>query len=382
MLLIKNGLVYTMGEAGIIESDILVNDEGKIEKINKNIQCDCEVIDATGCNVYPGIIEAHCHLGLEEAGIGFEGSDTNEMNDPITPQVKVVDGINMMDETIRIANEHGIVTVCATPGSANVIGGEASIYKTTGCSVDQAIIKQDAAMKCAFGENPKRVYRDSKIKTRMGTAALFREAMTKARRYMEMKEAANGDVTKMPAVDMKSEALIPVLKKQMPLKAHAHRVDDILTSIRLANEFDLNMTLDHCTEGHLIPELVKASGFDAIVGPSLTHKSKFELKNKTFDTPSVLHNANVKVAITTDSPVVPQEFLPICAGLAIRDNFDAYEALKSITINAAEIIEIDNRVGSIEVGKDADIVVCKGDILNLDGKVQYTIVDGIITYKR
>ncbi len=382
MLLIKNGTVYTMGDSGIAIVDILMNDEGKIEKIAETIDYDCETIDATGCNVYPGFIESHCHLGLSESSIGFEGEDTNEMCDPITPQVKVIDGINIMDETISLANAHGITSVCATPGSANVIGGEASIYKTYGTSIDNAIIKQSAAMKCAFGENPKRVYRDSKIKTRMGTAALFREALTKAQRYMDLKELAGNDISKMPAIDMKHEALIPVLKKQIPLKAHVHRADDILTSIRIAKEFNVKMTLDHCTEGHLIPELIKESGFDAIVGPSLTHKSKYELKNKTFDTPSVLHLAGIKVAITTDSPVIPQEYLSICAGLSIREGFDAYQALKAITINAAQIIDIDKRVGSIEVGKDGDIVICKGDILNLEGVVQYTIIDGTITYKK
>lgn len=383
MLLIKNGLVYTMKEEGTSLVDILINDEGKIEKVEASIECDCETIDATGYNVYPGIVEAHCHLGLSEAGIGFEGEDTNEMIDPLTPNVKVIDGIHIMDETIGLANKHGVVTVCAAPGSANVIGGEVSIYKTVGNSIDEAMVKQSAAMKCAFGENPKRVYsRNGKIETRMGTAAIFREALTKAQRYMQLKELAKDDISKMPAVDMKLEALIPVLKKEIPLKAHAHRADDILTSIRIAKEFDLHMTLDHCTEGHLIPELVKASGFDAIVGPSLTHKTKYELQNKTFDTPSVLHNAGVKVAITTDSPVIPQEYLPICAGMTIREDFDAYQALKAITINAAEIIGVGDRVGSLEVGKDGDVVVCKGDILSLDGCVQYTVVNGKVTYKK
>lgn len=381
MLLIKNGNVYTMEKDECEKLDILLNDEGKIEKVASSIEACCETIDASGCNVYPGIVEAHCHLGLEEAGIRNEGMDVNEMIDPITPQVRVIDGINIMDETVVNANAHGIVTVCAAPGSANVLGGEASIYKTVGNCIDDAIVVQNAAMKCAFGENPKRCYSGTKIQTRMGTASLLRETLMKAKRYMELKEKAE-DVTKMPAYDMKLEALIPVLKREIPLKAHAHRADDILTSIRIAKEFNLRMTLDHCTEGHLIPEKVKASGFDAIVGPSLTHKSKFELKNKTFETAAILHNAGVKIALTTDSPVIPQEYLPLCAGLAVKSGLPEMAALKAITINAAEIIGVGDRVGSIKEGKDGDIVVCKGNILDPQSSVLYTIVNGKISYKK
>lgn len=381
MLLIKNGNVYTMEKEVPEILDVLINDEGKIVKVDNQINADCETIDASGLNVYPGIVEAHCHLGLEEAGIGFEGDDVNEMIDPITPQVRVIDGINIMDETISLANEHGIVTVCAAPGSANVIGGQVCIYKTVGNCIDDAVIEPYAAMKCAFGENPKRVYKDSKIKTRMGTAALLRETLLKAKNYMTLKEYAD-DITKMPAYDMKLEALIPVLNKEVPLKAHAHRADDILTSIRIAKEFDLDMTLDHCTEGHLIVDKVKESGFDAIVGPSLTHKSKFELQNKTFETPGILNKAGVKIAITTDSPVIPQEYLPLCAGLAVKSGLDEMEALKAITINAAQIIGVADRVGSLKAGKDGDVVICDGNIMDVQTNVLYTIVNGNISYKK
>ena len=381
MLLIKNGNVYTMECDAAEKLAILIGDDGKIAKVAEQIDVDCEVIDASGCTVYPGLVEAHCHLGLEEAGIRDEGNDVNEMVDPITPQVRVIDGINIMDETVKEANKHGIVSVCVAPGSANVIGGQVSIYKTYGSCIDDAILKQNAAMKCAFGENPKRVYNNTKIKTRMGTAALLRETLLKAKRYMTLKEYAD-DITKMPPYDMRLEALIPVLNKEIPLKAHAHRADDILTSIRIAKEFDLDMTLDHCTEGHLIVDKVKESGFPAIVGPSLTHKSKFELQNKTFDTPAILQKAGIKIAITTDSPVVPQEYLPLCAGLAVKSGLSQMEALKAITINAAQIIGVDEKVGSIKVGKDADIVICDGNILDVQTNVLYTIVDGTITYKK
>lgn len=381
MLLVKNGNVFTMESENCEKLDILLDDHGKIEKVDSCITGDYEIIDATGCNVYPGIVEAHCHLGLQEASTREEGIDINETIDPITPHVRAIDGINIMDETVALANSYGITTVCAAPGSANVLGGQVCIYKTVGNCIDDAVLVANAAMKSAFGENPKRCYKGSKIATRMGTAALMRETLMKAQRYMQLKEKAE-DITKMPPFDMKMEAMIPVLKREIPLKAHAHRADDILTSIRIAKEFNVRMTLDHCTEGHLIADKVKESGFDAIVGPSLTHKTKFELQNKTFETPAILHKAGVKFALTTDSPVVPQEYLPMCAGLAVKSGLPEMEALKAITINAAEIIGVGDRVGSIKEGKDADLVICKGNILFTDSEVQYTITNGIITYKR
>jgi len=381
MLLVKNGNVFTMENEICEKLDILLDDHGKIEKVDSCITGDYEIIDATGCNVYPGIVEAHCHLGLQEASTREEGIDINETIDPITPHVRAIDGINIMDETVALANSYGITTVCAAPGSANVLGGQVCIYKTVGNCIDDAVLVANAAMKSAFGENPKRCYKGSKIATRMGTAALMRETLMKAQRYMQLKEKAE-DITKMPPFDMKMEAMIPVLKREIPLKAHAHRADDILTSIRIAKEFNVRMTLDHCTEGHLIADKVKESGFNAIVGPSLTHKTKFELQNKTFETPAILHKAGVKFALTTDSPVVPQEYLPMCAGLAVKSGLPEMEALKAITINAAEIIGVGDRVGSIKEGKDADLVICKGNILFTDSEVQYTITNGKITYKR
>lgn len=381
MLLIKNGTVFTMTTNKPIQADVLI-ENGKIKQIAQGITVSCETIDATGKNVYPGIVEAHSHLGIHEASIGFEGNDTNEMSDPITPHVRALDGILTTDETVKVANAHGITTACCAPGSANVVGGQVCIYKTTGKSIDKSLLNPYYAMKCAFGENPKRVYSDSKIKTRMGTAAMFREILFEAQQYLALKEAAGTDLSKQPKFNMKLEALIPVLKKEVPLKAHAHRTDDILTSIRIAKEFNLDMTLDHCTEGHLIIEDVKESGFSAIVGPSLTHKSKFELSNKTFKTPALLNQAGILIALTTDSPVVPQEYLPLCAGLAVKSGLNHFEALKAITINAAKILKLDHRIGSLEVGKDADIVIADGCIMEINTNVDYTIIDGSITYQK
>lgn len=381
MLLIKNGSVYTMENDKCEKIDILVNDNGKIEKIGEiNEQYD-NVIDANGLIVYPGIIEAHCHLGLEEAGIGFEGDDVNEMIDPITPYVRVIDGINILDETVAEANQAGITTVCVAPGSANVIGGEVSILKTVGNSVDKAMIKQKAAIKCAFGENPKRVYKNKKIATRMGTAALLRETLFDAIEYAKKKQYFIKK-EELLDLDFKLEPMLDVINKEIPLKVHAHRADDIITAIRIAKEFDIDITLDHCTEGHLIVDEIKESGFPAIVGPTFSHKSKFELKNLTFDTSKILCDAGIKIAITTDSPVIPQKYLPLCAGLAMKNGLSEIEALKAITINPAMILGIDDRVGSLKVRKDADMVICDGNILNSLTNVIYTIVDGKITYKK
>ena len=381
MILLKNGTVYTMDEAGVFVGDVKF-DQGKIVAVGKDLSADgCEVIDCTGKNIYPGFIDGHSHLGMQESSIRFEGDDVNEMSDPLTPHVRAIDALNPMDETIHNAACGGVTTVCSGPGSANVIGGTFAIWKTNGHVIDKMVINPMAAMKCAFGENPKRVYSDNKIKTRMQTAAYLRETLMKTKEYMAKKALAGNDISKQPAYDMKLEAMIPVLEKKIPLKTHAHRADDILTALRIAREFDVLMTLDHCTEGHLIVDEVKASGFPAFVGPSLTDKSKFELKNLTFATAGILNKAGVKIALITDAPVIPQEYLPLCAGLACKKGLAEMEALKAITINPAEILGIADRVGSLTAGKDADIVVSDGNIFNTLTNVNYTFINGEMVYQ-
>lgn len=381
-MLIKNGTLYTMEERGVIKGDLRIID-GKITEIKEDLQAQAEemVLDATGKLVYPGLVEAHCHLGMEESAIRMEGNDVNESSDPLTPHMRAIDGCNPLDETIENACNAGITCVAAGPGSANVIGGTFMVYKTYGRCIDDMIIKHPAAMKCAFGENPKRVYQDSRIKTRMNIAALLRETLFQTKEYMRRKEAAGEDIGKQPPFDMKLEAMIPVLKKEMPLKCHAHRADDMLTVLRIAKEFDVLVTLDHCTDAEIICDKIKESGFPAIVGPSLTHKSKFELAHKSFTTPKVLHEAGIKIAITTDSPVVPQEYLPLCAGLAMKEGLPEIEALKAITIYPAEILGVDDRVGSLKEGKDGDLVICSGSILDSLSQVEYTLIDSRIVYR-
>lgn len=385
-MLIKNGKVYTMSNFGILNSGDIRIDKGKIVEIGNDLSPidNEEVIQLNGEFVYPGFIDAHCHMGLYEWGMGFEGADGNEMTDPITPHMRGIDGINPMDISFKHAREGGVTVVVSGPGSANVCGGTFGAFKTYGTCIDEMVVKNPIGMKVAFGENPKRVY-NSKSKmpmTRMGTAALLRNLIMESKNYLAKKEKAESKDEVFTEFNLKYEAMIPVLKKEIPLKAHCHRADDILTAIRIAKEFDLDLTLDHCTEGHLIADKIKESGFPAIVGPTMTHASKIELGNKTFDTPSVLINKGVKVAIVTDHPVIEQEYLPVCAGLATKNTgLSELDALKAITINAAEIVNIQDKVGSIEKGKDADIVIFDKSALVSDSNCLYTIINGEIVHR-
>lgn len=382
MILIKNGRIITMSGKNYEKGCILIK-YGKIEKVEEEIFIDedVKVIDAKGGWVIPGIIDAHCHIGLYEQDMGFEGLDVNEATEPITPELRAIDAINPMDTSFADAVKAGITTVMTGPGSANVIGGQFVAMKTKGICVDDMIILEPAAMKIALGENPKRVYKDRKKMptTRMATASLLRETFNKAKNYKLKKEKALQEGKDFEE-NFRLEALLPVLDKKIPLKAHCHRTDDILTAIRIAEEFDLELTLDHCTEGHIIADYVKASGRHAILGPTLTSRSKIELKNKTFETAAILNKKGVKVAIMTDHPVIPIQYLPICAGLAAKEGLGVEEALKAITINAAEICGIDNRVGSLEKGKDADIAIFDGNPLEVFTNTLYTIINGEIAY--
>ncbi len=378
-MIIRNGKIITVTGKNYEHGDIVIED-GKIVAIGENLEYDGVVIDAKGHYVLPGFVESHCHLGMWESGIGFEGSDGNEATDPITPHLRAIDAINPMDETFEEAYAlGGVTTVASGPGSANVMGGQFCAIKTYGNVIDKMIVKEPLAMKIAFGENPKRFYAEKKQSpsTRLGTAAELRNILFKAVEYKKAKESGEN-----PKFDMKLEALIPVLNKEIPLKTHAHRADDIITAIRIKNEFDLNMTLDHCTEGHLIADYIKEQNMVAICGPSFGHRTKFELQNLTFETPKILSEKGVKVAIMTDSPVIPLHHLNMCAALAMKAGMDEKEALKAITINAAEILNLEDRVGSLEVGKDADIVIWSKHPFDLQAEPLYTIIDGNVVHKK
>ena len=377
MICIRNGNVHNAIEPEAFVADILIED-GKIKEIGKNLVVPegTEIIDASGKEIYPGFVEAHGHIGLDGHGIGYEGTDYNEMNDIVCPQLRGIDGVKPMQPTFENAARGGVTCVCVGPGSANVLGGTFTTIKTVGKRVDDMVVRDAVAMKCAFGENPKRCYQSKSDSSRMTTAFKLREALAKAKEYMLKKEAAGDDFSKMPALDMKHEALIPVLKKEIPLKAHAHATEDLFTALRIAKEFDVKITLEHVTEGHLIVEELAKENVPLAVGPTLTEASKFELRNKSWTTPGVLAAAGCQVSIITDSPVIPQEYLPICAGLAVQAGMDPFKALQAITINPAKHVGIADRVGSLEVGKDADIVITDGNPMEVSTKIEKVFIDG------
>lgn len=382
MLLIFNGHIKPMAGAELKNGCVLIDNNGKIAEVSAQISptADMQVIDAGGRLVTPGCVEAHCHIGLDNEAMGWEGMDYNEIVDPVTPQLRAIDSINPMDEAFALALQGGVTTACTGPGSANVVGGTFVAIKLAGKRVDKMIVKNPLAMKCAFGENPKRCYGQGMKKTpmtRMATAALLRELLFKARRYQEDKAAG-----KNPPFDMKLEAMLPVLDGEIPLKAHAHRADDILTAIRIAREFDIRITLDHCTDGSLIADELAEEGLPAFIGPSFGSKSKIELANKSFTTPADLHAAGVPISIITDAPVIPLQYLPMCAGLAAKSGLDMEEAWRAITINPATQTGIASRVGSLEPGKDGDVVIWSDDPLKaIGGKAYITIVDGKVVYR-
>ena len=376
--LIKNGRIHDAVHREAYVADILLAD-GKIAAIGGGLTApaDAAVFDADGLEVYPGFVDAHTHIGLDGYGIGYEGCDYNEMNDIWTPQLRAIDGINPRDPSLADARRAGVTCVCTGPGSANVLGGTFLAMKTVGDRVDKMVVRDPVAMKCAFGENPKRCYRDKCDSTRMSTAAFLRGALMQARDYGARKQAANGDITKMPAYNQKLEALLPVLAREIPLKAHAHQANDIFTALRIAREFNLRLTLEHVTEGHLIAdELAGEKDVPMAVGPSLTFASKFELQNKSWSTPAVLTAAGCHVSIITDSSVIPQQYLPLCAGMAVKAGMDPFDALKAITLNPAEHIGVADRVGSLEVGKDADLVITAGSPFEVLTEVKAVFIDG------
>ena len=370
-MLFKNATIYTMEQDPFV-GDFKI-DKGVFTEIGKDLTANEgeDVQDLNGLYVFPGLVESHCHLGMEETAIRFEGNDVNEITDPITPNMRGIDGCNPMDETIESALKGGVTTVAAGPGSANVIGGTFFAYKTKGNCIDEMSIQNPLAMKAAFGENPKRCYQGKKIDTRMQISALLRETLEKTKEYMKKKELGK-DV----AYDQKLEAMIPVVKREIPLKCHCHRADDILTVIRIAKEYDIKVTLDHVTDARCIIPQIKESGFPCICGPALTHKSKFELANMSFETPNELYKAGILFSIITDSPVVPQQYLSLSAALAAKAGLPEYEAIKAITINPAKILGLDNRVGSIKEGKDADFVICTKNILDTTNEIKDVYVDG------
>ena len=386
MLLLKNGNVMTMAGPAFV-GDVAI-ENGKIVAVGQNLSYgDAEVRDVTGMTVMPGIVDPHCHIGMWEDAMGFEGADGNECTNPITPELRAIDAINPYDRCFEEAAAGGVTTCVTGPGSANVIGGQFVAIKTHGDSVENMVLRFPVAVKAAFGENPKRVYngKNQTPSTRMATAALMRKALIEAQEYNEKLERGKADPEKMPERNLGKEILARVIRRELPMKIHAHRADDILTAIRICREFKLRYTLDHCTEGYLITDKLKEALSEdcegIIVGPLLTDRSKIELKNLSFKAPKVLEQAGIEYAMMTDHPVTPEQYLPICTAVAVREGASEEGALKAITINAAKITGIADRVGSIEVGKDADIAVFSGHPFDFRSRCVLTLVNGKVAHE-
>jgi imidazolonepropionase-like amidohydrolase len=390
----------------IEEGFILINDKGKIEKVTggNKFPKEAEVIDAKELVAFPGIVESHCHATVFEEEIGLGLQDGNESTDPITPQVRVLDAINPMDKGLRRALAGGITTICVSPGSGNVVGGQMTTIKTHGTIVDEMIVQKNSGMKCAFGENPKRLYgsRNTMPSTRMGSVALFRQLLIETQNYVKKKEeyrkkkeeyqnqlaefqakkkgeqekAKKLEEPSKPDINIKFEAMIPVLNKEIPLRAHAHQANDIISAVRLAKDFDLKIVIDHCSEGHLITDFLVENDIPAVIGPTLSFKSKIETRKKTWKTIKILYEADLLVALTSDHPVTHCQYQFIYGILAHREGLSEQGTFEILTINGAKILGLEDKVGSLEKGKDADIILLDGEPLDARTKVHQVFIEG------
>jgi imidazolonepropionase-like amidohydrolase len=385
VLAIRGGKVHTITN-GIIENGTILVEDGKITAVGSGLSIPpgAEVIEAEGKFIFPGFIDAHTHMGMFEEGMGFEGEDGNELTDPITPHLRALDGINPEDLAFKDALAAGITTVISGPGSGNVVGGQTLAMKTAGGTMEEMVIKDPVGMKIAFGENPKRVYgKDKKIpSTRMGTAALLRDSLIQSQNYLQKLNKHKEKPEEAFERQLKWEAMLGVLEGKIPLRAHAHRADDILTALRIAEEFGVKIIIEHATEGHKIAHILAEKGVSAVVGPGLTSRSKIELRELAFRTPGILAKAGVQVALMTDHPVIPIQYLPICAALAVKEGMEEADAFRAITINAAQIAGIAERVGSIEPGKDADLTIFDGHPFSYLTRVEQVYVDGKLAYRK
>ena len=369
MLAVVGGEVHTVARETFPAGTVLV-EEGKIVAVGHahavEVPRGAEVLEARGCVVTPGFVDAHTHAGIHEEGVGWEGADYNETADPITPHLRARDGINPDDDGIRDALRAGVTAAFVTPGSANVLGGLGCVIRLAGERVDDMVLRDPAGLKAAFGENPKRAHgRDQKKSpiTRMAIAALLRETFVKAKAYAEKRALRDPD--KRPDHDLRLEAVLRVLRGEIPLRCHAHRADDILTALRLGEEFGIQVAIDHATEAHLVADRLAARRVPCLVGPSMSSRAKVELRRRGFATPGLLERAGVPVCLITDHPVTGLEYLPVCAGLAVRAGMSPEGALRAITLTPAEVLGVDDRIGSLEPGKQMDAVIVSGPAIDL-----------------
>ena len=376
MILLKNGKVLTMTGVNYDAGDVLVAD-GKIRAVGAGLCAPegAQVIDCTGRTVMPGMIDAHCHIGLSEDGTMYEGEDSNEAVNPVTPHVRAIDGINPADVAIREARLGGVTTVCVGPGNSNVFGGVMSVFKTRGSRIDDMLMKETFAVKAALGEGPKETYAPKKVMpmTRMGIAGLMREHLVRARTYLDKK--ASGRLDK---IDLRYEALGRVLEREIPLVVHANRMDDIYTALRIKREFAIDLVLTQASDAYLIADAIREAGVPVVLVSVLTGRLSVEMARMSHRAPVVLEQAGVTYCISTDAPPVPIQFLPTSAASAVREGLDPEAALRAVTITPARVLGIDERVGSLEPGKDADIVVYGGSPFNLMSRIELVMMDGEI----
>jgi imidazolonepropionase-like amidohydrolase len=383
MRVIRNGVVHTQTEQGTVEGDVLIEDGKIVEVGDVDAPDDAEELDVEGAHVTPGLIDAHSHAGMAEWGEP-EDADFNEGTSATTPNVSALDGFHPRDEELKHAFQNGVTSVSTRMGSGNVIGGVIVSVKTYGDIADEMLIREDG-MKAAMGENPKRFHGEREGRqpsTRPGVAATLREQFMAAEDYLDRKDDADEDDESFER-DLGMENLSRVITGDLPLRVHAHRADDIRTVFRIADEFGIDdLSIEHATEGHLIADEFVERDVPAVVGPSISSASKYELRNITFETPGILHDAGVKIAIQTDAPILPQQHLDVCVGLAVREGLPAEAALDAVTVNAAEILGIEDRVGTLAPGTDADIAVWNGEFWRVDSRTQHVFVDGEHVFDR
>ncbi|HML49352.1 MAG TPA: amidohydrolase [Clostridia bacterium] len=382
MLLIQNARLLTMDERDFLDGGDLLVDGGKIVAVGTNLSAPgAKVLDAKGLYALPGVVDAHCHVGLAEDSIGKVGDDINEMSDPVTPAMRGLDGINPEDRCFADALAAGVTLAATGPGSANVVGGQFIAMRTYGKTMSEMVVKEPLALKTAFGENPKRVYESKKQSpyTRMATAAILRQALVDAQTYQ--RKMAQADPDKRPDRNLGKEILAQALTGALRVKAHAHRADDIMTALRIREEFGLDMSIEHCTEGWRILDALRAANVPVILGPLLSDRSKEELRNLTFEAPAMFYRAGVRFAMMTDHPVIPLEYLPVCAALAVRSGLPEREALRSITLNGAWAIGLEDRFGSLTPGKEADFALYEGHPLDVRVRVRKVFVQGELAYE-
>lgn len=375
MLVIKGGKVLTLDYERIMENAVIIIDGPLIKAVGEDLPLpgDCTVIDAAGKYVLPGFIDAHTHIGLEEEIYAVEGDDVNEISDPVTPELQAIDGINLDDLAFADALSGGVTRSISLPGSANVIGGQAVLLKHLAARPDEMIYKNPAGLKAALGENPKRVYSQQKKApiTRMASASLLREALFVAGQNMDKSDLNPREV-------YRQKPLQSVLRKEMPLMVHAHRADDILTALRIKDEFDIDMIIQHGTEAFKIADELVKRKVPVLLGPLLVNRAKVEMKEVSFKNAARLDQQGVKFSFITDHPVIPIKYLRECAAIAVREGLDEETALRALTITPAQILKIDHEIGSITAGKRADMVIFDGHPFDFRSQVRYTIVDGIL----